>query len=155
MSKIFKKPAKYARVNLFFVEMIIAVLFFSVSAVYTLNVFASASNASLKNKLNERINLTAQALSEWFSETGDINASFEEVFGIRPAKMPSGEYCLTLDENCRYSAEEAGFLTLEVLIEEDSTPAGTLSHMTAKFIRGGDAVFEMTSSAYKEKTDQE
>jgi hypothetical protein len=69
--------------------------------------------------------------------------------------MPSGEYFLTLDENCRYSAEESGFLTLEVLIEEDSTPAGTLSHMTVKFIRGGAAVFEMTSSAYKEKTDQE
>ncbi len=125
-----KKPS-----NLFLVEMIIAMLFFSVSGAVILNVFAAADSAML----------CAQSCAEVYSLKGSAEEMAETVFGEFTAR-DDGAISIALDESCNPSAE--GVMTLIIREAEEDSPAGALRTAELVFMRDDEELRRFTCSAY-------
>ncbi|MBR1832530.1 MAG: hypothetical protein IJ784_08870 [Ruminiclostridium sp.] len=67
--------------NLFFIELLIVLMFFSVSGAVIMNLFASADIVSRKNRASEQLMLRVQAVSEMYAAKGDMYEAADAVFG--------------------------------------------------------------------------
>lgn len=142
-----KPRAKAVRFNLFFLEMIIVLLFFSIAAAVILNVFAASDRLAKKSRLTEAMAFCAQSAAEIFSETGSLPQTVEELFGIESANM--NEVDIPLDESCKYSPENASlYMRMYVSAEEQEG----LYSMHIRFDNGivinGWELYELYSGAY-------
>ena len=129
-------------INLFFTEIIIALLFFSISGAVILKVFSSADLKSQNSARLERVIITAQSIAEAYSGSGDFNAAaklvlgdstaVEQLYGNSQAKvlLEGGSVELQADESWRI------------------TDAGRLSELTMTFISGDKEIYSLTCSAY-------
>lgn len=122
--------------NLFFAEMIIALLFFSISGAVILKVFSSADMKSRESARLERVIVFAQSFAEVYSESGSVGEAARLVLG-------------------NYSAGEDGMVPLEggsvnMRTSEKRTPtaAGELSELTMTFTADGEEIYSLTCSAY-------
>ncbi|MDE6594461.1 MAG: hypothetical protein K2K44_00440, partial [Oscillospiraceae bacterium] len=115
MKSPIKPRAKAVRFNLFFLEMIIVLLFFSIAAAVILNSFAISNSLAQKSRRTEAMAFCAQSAAEIFSKTGNLSQTVEELFGngsaeILNADLEGGGYIseatVPLTENCEYSPQE-------------------------------------------------
>lgn len=67
--------------NLFFIELLIVLMFFSVSGAVIMNLFASADIVSRKNRTAEQLMLRVQSVSEMYAAKGDMYEAADAVFG--------------------------------------------------------------------------
>ncbi len=141
-----KSKAEVRPANLFFVELIIVLLFFSLSAAIILRVFAAADNKQKLGELTEKSIIRAQSLAECYSVTGDASAAAEQVFGVQP-DMSEGMMSMSLDSELSPAQEEAVLLTMTELSREQSG-AGALSSMRITFTAGESELFSLTCTAY-------
>ncbi|MBD5129901.1 MAG: hypothetical protein HDT43_08260 [Ruminococcaceae bacterium] len=120
-------------INLFFAEIIIALLFFSISGAVIIKVFASADMKSQQSARLERVMIIAQSIAEAYSESGDFNAS---------ARLALGDVSITENvlsvENCILRAEES----------RSFTGAGELAELTMTFTSGNEEIYSLKCSAY-------
>lgn len=135
-----KKPS-----NLFLVEMIIAMLFFSVSGAVILNVFAAADGKMRRSAAGDSAMLCAQSCAEVYSIKGSAEKMAEMVFGEFTVREDGSLY-VTLDENCKPSAE--GAITLVIKENAEDSPAGALITAELVFTREGEELRRFTCSAY-------
>lgn len=152
-----KPRAKAVRFNLFFLEMIIVLLFFSIAAAVILNVFAASDRLAKKSKLTESMTFCAQSLAEIYSETGNLPQTVDELFGENTSEilcldMEDGthlsEISLFLGENCEISPQPSKiFLTLSESAERFDS--GTLKTLYIKFEDTyNKELYQITSGAY-------
>lgn len=135
-----KKPS-----NLFLVEMIIAMLFFSVSGAVILNVFAVADGKMRRSEAGDSAMICAQSCAEAYSLKGSAAEMAELVFGDYTTRE-DGALCVTLDERCRPSEE--GGITLIISEAEEDTAAGALRTAELVFMREDKELRRFSCSAY-------
>lgn len=148
------------KLNLFFMEMIIVLFFFSIASAVILNAFAASDRLSRESGRLERMSFCAQSAAEIFSETGSLSETLEKLFGsnsyeILNIDLYGGGYYLDakipLTEDCAYSPENAELYMLVSVYSEE--PDG-LSEMEIFFIDGSDSgepLYEIRSGAYLPK----
>lgn len=140
-----KQKIQARRANLFFIELIIALLFFSISAVIILRVFAAADNKQHTAAMTEKSIICAQSLAEVYSVSGDVRSCTDVVFDN---KQLDSVYEIMLDEDMSPVADDAAVkLTMqETVLSEDA--AGRLSELTMTFSTGDAELYSLTCSAY-------
>lgn len=155
-----RSPMKSApaggKLNLFFMEMIIVLFFFSIASAVILNAFAASDRLSRESRRLERMTFCAQSAAEIFSETGSLPETLEKLFGsnsydILSGDLSDGGYCsnvnLPLTDECAYSPENAELYMLVTVYREES---GGLSEMEIFFVDGsnGEPLYYITAGAY-------
>lgn len=139
------------RLNLFFMEMIIVLLFFGIASAVILNAFAASDRLSRESGRLERMSFCAQSAAEIFSETGSLPQTLEKLFGSNSYDIRGDEYAsqvrLPLTEECAYSPENAELYM--IMAVESEEPEG-LFKMYIVFTDGsdGEVLYEITAGAY-------
>ncbi len=149
-----RSPIKAApaggRLSLFFVEMIIVLLFFSIASVTILRTFAASDSLSRESGRLERMSFCAQSAAELYSETGNLSETSKELFGIETENADT--VIVPLDEQCRYSKSDVSLYMSMTAVKGERDG---LSELHIAFSdKGGETVYEIKSGAYlPEKED--
>ena len=94
-------------VNLFFIEIIISLLFFSISGAVIMKVFAAADAKTRRSGLLEEVVITAQSIAELYSCDGDVDAAVKEATGVTgydalsAVPLDGGKVILSVSEHCK------------------------------------------------------
>lgn len=132
--------------NLFFAEMIISLLFFSISGAVILKVFSSADMKSRDSARLERVIITAQSIAEAYSESGDFNKAAELVLGGDLVVEES--ITLLAGSTTTTASFENGSVSLQAHESSRTMGAGELSDLTMTFTADGGEIYSLTCSAY-------
>lgn len=145
------------RLNLFFMEMIIVLMFFSIASAVIINAFAASGRLSRESGQLEKMAFRAQSAAEIFSASGSLSQTLEELFGsgsyeILNADLEGGGYAaeakLPLTVDCEYSPQspEIFMILTETAEKSDS---GTLKILSVKFENtDNEELYRITSGAY-------
>lgn len=151
-----KPRAKAVRFNLFFLEMIIVLLFFSIAAAIILNSFAASDRLAKKSRRTESMAFCAQSAAEIFSETGSLEDTMEMLFGDVSSQIlcvdtdeSSMEYiAIPLSEDCTFSQNEP-FCCMHMNVDLEEYSGGVLKTLHINFEdENGEVLYSMTSGAY-------
>lgn len=124
------KKAALRPANLFFVELIIVLLFFSFSTAVILQVFAAADERQKVSNITERAIICAQSMAEAYSVTGDIGEAIALTFGEEHrSAVADGE--LLLDSGFRPSDD--GIVEFTFYEMGQTSDAGRLSQLKMSF----------------------
>lgn len=134
-------------INLFFTELIIALLFFSISGAVILKVFAAADKRSRLNAEKENAMICAQSVAEVYSESGNADEALKTVFSENPKlDENNGIYTMMLDSYCRPAAD--GKIGMTASEEREKTASGELSRLTISFASDEEELYSLVCSAY-------
>lgn len=141
-----KGKAEMQPANLFFLELLIVLLFFSLSAAIILQVFVAADRKQRTGEMTESAIVCAQSLAECYSVTGDIEEAVLRVLGSE-ATLEEGTVIISLNDEL--IPAEDGVIDL-VLTQKESrvSEAGVLSYLDIEFRHGEEQLFAMECSAY-------
>ena len=131
--------------NLFFVELIISLLFFSFSGAVVLRVFAYADNKARLGQALENASLCAQSAAEAYSIGGSRSDAFSAVFGDSTSDYPESGVIM-LDSGCRPS--ESGSVELVYSEEITEYDAGELRVLSLSFRSAEEEIYALECSAY-------
>lgn len=141
------KKAPVGQSNLFFVELIMALLFFLISGAVIVRVFAAADNKAKTAAAAESAMLCAQSAAEYYSVTADAYGALCAVFGEGAVTKAQDGYCVKLDGNCAPSAQGGVTLTAkETAVRE--TAAGTLWQLELVFAAEKGEFCALSCAAY-------
>lgn len=118
------KPA-----NLFFIELLAVLLFFSFSSAVILRIFAAADHRQELSDLTEKAVICAQSVAEAFSVSGSLSESASRVFGTD--EDYGNEAVIALDDN--FMPSENGVISVKLVQSDESASAGVLSHLDIYF----------------------
>ena len=148
-----RSPAKSVsgggRLNLFLLEMIIVLLFFSIASAVIIRTFVAADKLSTDNIRLERMSFCAQSAAEAFSETADIGKTASLLFGIDSAdNRNTTRIDIPLDEKCGYAYMKGSSLTMTMqLVSTDYD--GRLKNLRIFFTdKSGELLYEINAAAY-------
>lgn len=128
--------------NVFFVEVIISLLFFSISGAVILQVFAAAEHRSRKSAELGKVILTAQSIAEIYSSTGDLQKSMETVFGEGYNTYDS----LVLNSECEI--DDNGSINLVTAESRTNLSGGDISRLTLVFSTENTELYSISCAAY-------
>lgn len=138
---------KRRSINLFFTELIIALLFFSISGAVILQVFAAADRKARLSAEKENAMICAQSIAEVYSESGNVEKTLKTVFSNEVRFDESdGTYSLKLDDKCRPSAD--GKIDVKISETRETALSGELSRLSILFATAEDELFSLDCSAY-------
>lgn len=123
-------------VNLFFIEIIISLLVFSISGAVILRVFAAADAKSRQSSMLESVVVTAQSLAEVYSLNGDASKAVSTVLGNGAAGDMSEIFL------------EDGKVKLEISEEKKAFEAGELRELYMRFTMEDKELYSLNCSAY-------
>lgn len=147
MNTLKTEVKKRRPINLFFMELIIALLFFSVSGAVILRVFASADRRSHNNAEKENTIICAQSIAEIYSEKGNAYEALRTVFSQIPEfDEEQGIYTVRLDSFCRPAAD--GKIIMSASETREKTASGELSDLTVSFANDNNELFSLVCTAY-------
>ena len=140
------------RLNLFLLEMIIVLLFFSIASAVILKAFVAADRISAENIRLERMAFCAQSVAESFSVTADLAETAEDIFGIDPENIENATYIeIPLKEDCTYSYLEDADIFLIMQFVHTEYGEGQMYIVTNIYFKDddGNVLYEMNSAAFK------
>ena len=152
-----KKISRKRPVNTFFVELMIVVLFFSISGAVVLRMFASADSLSKANSTAAKCVMTIQSVSEIYAGNGDMKKTIDEYFGPGAYYTSSDDSCMvTLGEDMKplYTEDARKRFGRASIWFSETTEQGAhgryseLSSRLFLLFNGADEVYSQTSSAY-------
>ncbi|MBQ8841677.1 MAG: hypothetical protein IJZ65_03485 [Ruminiclostridium sp.] len=143
--KILKGKAELKQANLFFIELLVVLLFFSFSIAVILKIFAVADYKQNASTLTEKSIICAQSIAEVFSVNGDIADTSAFVFG-EEAEVTDGVCRIMLDDDMKPSAD--GKNELIMTEKHDETSAGVLSSLNIAFSRNESEIYALECYAY-------
>ena len=134
-------------INLFFTELIIALLFFSISGAVIVKVFAAADKRSRLNAEKENAMICAQSIAEVYSEQGSAESALKKVFS-ESAKLDesSGELSIRLDDTYRPALD--GKIVLKASEQREKTAAGELARLSIAFESNDGELYSLDCTAY-------
>lgn len=130
-SAIQKRP-----INLFLIEMIIALLFFCVSGAVILKVFAGANSKSHASARLERVIVLAQSIAEAYSVYGDSEKAAE---------------CVGLERLNTQFTDKNGEIILRATEVQTETQAGELRTLQMRFFFNEEEIYALDCSSYIHK----
>lgn len=122
--------------NLFFIEIIIALLFFSISGAVIMKVFAAADSKTRKSALLEEVVITAQSIAELYSCDGDADAAVRESVGN-----------VGYDDLSAVALKD-GRVVLSVSERREPSGAGELRRLSMVFTLDGGEIYSLDCAAY-------
>ena len=122
--------------NLFFIEIIIALLFFSISGAVIMKVFAAADAKTRRSGLLEETVITAQSIAELYSCDGDADAAVKKAAGV-------SDY-----DDLSSVPLEGGRVILSVSESSENYGAGEVRKLTMVFRMDGEEIYSLNCSAY-------
>ncbi|MBD5384773.1 MAG: hypothetical protein HDR72_07215 [Ruminococcaceae bacterium] len=133
-------------INLFFAEIIIALLFFSISGAVIIKVFASADMKSQQSARLERVMIIAQSIAEAYSESGYFRSSAELVLGDDFVV----EDCISLagGGTTTTAVFENGSVHLRAYESSHFMGAGKIYDLTMTFAVNDEEIYSLECSAY-------
>lgn len=147
--RLTKSRSSITHINSFFVEIIIVILFFSISSAIIVQVFAEAfSKNEQATKLNNAI-LIAESVANVFSENASLEETINELYGksglayvddLKTAKIPLGADWTLSTTDLMFS--------IVVNIKTENTIAGKLSIAHIYITEGNKILFSLKSSCY-------
>ncbi len=151
-----RSPVKSVRgggkLNLFLLEMIIVLLFFSIASAVILKAFIAADRVSAENIRLERMAFCAQSMAESFSVTADLAETAEDIFGIDPESFENATYIeIPLNEDCTrpYMEDAEIFLTMQYSYSEYGKGQRYIVLNISFRDDDGNVLYEMNSAAFK------
>lgn len=120
--------------NLFFIEIMIALLFFSISGAVIMKVFAAADGKARKSALLEEVVIMAQSVAELYSVSGDANAAVFEAVGM-------------FDDLSNVPLDD-GRVIMSVSEQRETSGAGELRRLSMSFVLDGDNIYSLDCTAY-------
>ncbi len=130
-SAINKRP-----VNLFLIEMIIALLFFCISGAIILKVFAGADRKSQETARLERVVILAQSIAEAYSVYGDPDKAAQ---------------CVGLEHLDTNIPDKGGEIVLQATQSQSETTAGEMRTLRLVFSYGDKEIYSLDCSSYIHK----
>lgn len=150
MSYLKTVGTKRRPINLFFAELIIALLFFSISGAVILQVFAAADKRSRLSAEKESAMICAQSIAEAYSVSGSAARALETVFSGERIAENGVEYSIRLDNYCRPAID--GNIELKAAEEHEKTASGELSRLSMCFTSDDKGeLFSLECTAYSPK----
>lgn len=143
LSKI-KNKANVRPANLFFLELIIVLLFFSFSAAVILRIFAAADSRQKISGITEKSVICSQSIAEAFSVSGNLPDTLSIVFDTNNSYGENAE--IVLDDD--FEIDENGRIKLLLCQRDEPTAAGVLSHLEMSFSLEDKEIFYLDCSAY-------
>lgn len=122
--------------NLFFIEIIISLLFFSISGAVIMKVFAVADAKTRTSSLLEEVVITAQSIAELYSCNGDADAAVREAAGV------------TGYEDLSAVPLDGGRVILSASESRENYGAGEMRRLSVTFLLDGDEIYSLNCSAY-------
>lgn len=132
----YDQGGKRKPMNLFFIEIIIALLFFSISGAVIMRVFAAADSKTRKSELLEEVVITAQSIAELYSCGGDADSAVKEAAGI-----------LEYEELSSVPLND-GRVILNASESSESYGAGEVRRLSMVFLLDGNEIYSLDCSAY-------
>lgn len=117
--------------NLFFIELIIVLLFFSFSAAVILQIFAAADERQDNSDIVEKAVICSQSLAEAFSVTGDLSEATEIVFGDCMGEFNENWAEIRLDSGMKPNDNGEVILYMNQLSQKSE--AGVLERLSFEF----------------------
>lgn len=143
--------------NLFFVELLVVLAFFSVAGAVILRMFVAADRNAVRSAAIEGAMLDVQSFSEIYAVTGDMKQAADRVYGPEClVEGADGGRSVVLDEDGRPlitgdGRSEYGRLWVQFYETAESTPAGKYSETEVTVFLTGNAaeeIYRHTCSAY-------
>ena len=144
-------------VNIFFLELIIVLLFFSVSGAVILKMFATADKLESKSSITESAVMDVQSAAEMYARNGDMRGAVEKLYG-------SGWYVENVDGSVTVFLDEMRqplltpdvrekYCTVSLTFSEQRSRGmcGEFCELTAVvllYVDGGEEAYRQVSSAY-------
>lgn len=117
--------------NLFFIELIIVLLFFSFSAAVILQIFAAADERQDNSDVVEKAVICSQSLAEAFSVTGNFAEASSIVFGEGMGKFDENWAEIRLDSGMKPNDNGEVILYMNQLSQKSE--AGVLERLSFEF----------------------
>lgn len=137
------------RLNLFLLEMIIVLLFFSVASAVIIRTFVAADKLSSENIRLERMSFCAQSAAESFSVNADLGKTASALFGIDHENFRGATRIdIPLDEKCGYAylTDADIFMTMQIT---ETKYDGRLKMLHISFKdKNGSLLYEIDTAAY-------
>ncbi len=130
--------------GLFFAEMVISLLFFSISGAVILRVFAAADVKSRESALTEKAALIAQSCAEAYSAGANAETALSLAAGEDCLDLGGGNYTIEFSEN---DSDLSG-VTLTAAETRTEYSAGTLLNMTLVFSTSETEFFRLSCGTY-------
>lgn len=112
-----KAVSAKSRLNLFLLEMIIVLLFFSIASAVILKAFVTADRISAENIRLEKMSFCAQSAAECFTATADISKTAEMLFGVDLSDSENTTRIdIPLDDNCEYAYMKEASISMTMQI---------------------------------------
>ncbi len=143
--------------NLFFVELLVVLAFFSISGAVILRMFVAADRNAVRSAAIEGAMLDVQSFSEVYAVTGDMKKAADRVYGAECLVAGAdGSRTVVLDENGKplitnEGREAYGRIWVQLYETVERTDAGRYSETeVAVFMRTTEAeeIYRHTCSAY-------
>ncbi len=142
MKNQIKQAGQGIRLNLFFVEMIIVLLFFSIASAVILRSFAGSDRLARESRRIEDMAFLAQSAAEIYSGTADLSET--------------AEMLTDTDHICEYDPDEHEItvymdndVTGKMVETSDEYGGGSLKTLHISFMDGsGETLYELDTGAY-------
>lgn len=143
--KILKGKGTLKPANLFFIELLIVLLFFSFSVAVILKIFAAADYKQNYSTLTEKAVICAESIAESFSVSGNLSDTIALVFDTE-AEVIDGVCRISLDDDLKPSSD--GDMELVLFETVNETAAGILSELDMGFAKNGNEIYSLECFAY-------
>lgn len=135
------------------VELILVILFFSLSAVILVQVFVKAKDMSEMSRAKTQSMILAQDLIEqWKADPTDPEELFSEQKGWikEPFEEESEDYLISADSGMQFAQEGEEGCKIQVKISEELWTAGTLYWIQVTIVRNRDhkLITELETAKY-------
>ncbi|MDE6727829.1 MAG: hypothetical protein K2J80_07810 [Oscillospiraceae bacterium] len=128
-------------------ELIIALLFFSISGAVIVKVFAAADKRSRLNAEKEQAMICAQSIAEVYSELANVDETLQVVFSEKADRDDEADvYTIKLDSG--YHPDLNGTIKMNASEKREKTASGELSRLTVSFVSNKGDLYSLECAAY-------
>ncbi len=134
--------------NLFFIELMLVLLFFSISAAVILQLFVAADARQKQSDRVEQAVICAQSVAEAFSVSGDLCDAIGVAFEGADIAGTDDLYQYDIALGNDFKPDADGNIILKLAESETSTQAGVLSRLEMSFTYNGEEFYTIGCAAY-------
>jgi hypothetical protein len=144
------------QINSFFIEIIIVILFFSISAAVTLQLFVAANNRAQQSSDLSVAVIKAQDIAEQIKGISSLNELTEELKAAKYTSSGGTEHFL-LDYDKQWNqTQSAPQYKIDIALTKDAVESGVLVHADILVSRckssGENQIFTLNTAKYLSKT---
>lgn len=144
------------QLNSFFIEIIIVILFFSISAAVTLQLFVAANNRAQQSSDLSVAVIKAQDIAEQFKGLSSLDELTEELKTAKRTSSGGTEHFLLEYDKQWNQAQGAPQYKIDIAVKKNTVESGVLVNADISVLRckssGENQIFTLNTAKYLSKT---